>query len=175
MPADICGHGICRSNILGMFQMIEKKSFLPMSLMFAASSSNFRPSLTYTPSLRHLATMLIPRSALALFALGVSVEATIHVSNDTLSSGSPCACSKLLSRHPELTITQDSDQYAFESTRFWDKRSNMLPTCIFMPTSADEVSFAVGVFHKCDAQFAIRGGGHMNASIKWVTLMSANS
>jgi hypothetical protein len=30
---------------------------------------------------------------------------------------------------------------------------------------ADEISKALEIFQTCDAQFAVRGGGHMNVSL----------
>ncbi|GME52297.1 FAD binding domain containing protein [Neofusicoccum parvum] len=49
-----------------------------------------------------------------------------------------------------------------EATNIWDRRNNLSPACIFLPQSADEVAESVALLHKHSAQFAIRGGGHMN-------------
>lgn len=40
----------------------------------------------------------------------------------------------------------------------------MQPACIFLPSSAVEVAQTVSIMNKCDCEFAIRGGGHMNVS-----------
>ena len=46
----------------------------------------------------------------------------------------------------------------------WDIRTNADPACIFSPMTADQVAGGVEIISTCDAQFAIRGGGHMNVS-----------
>lgn len=46
----------------------------------------------------------------------------------------------------------------------WDVRTDLSPACIFLPSTANEVSKALKIFQSCDAQFAVRDGGHMNVS-----------
>ncbi|KAH9221943.1 putative FAD-binding oxidoreductase [Leptodontidium sp. 2 PMI_412] len=57
-------------------------------------------------------------------------------------SGVACACNMLQGLYPT--------------------NSQLEPTCIFLPTDANQVAKAVATFKSCDAEFAIRGGGHMN-------------
>ncbi|KAF7881432.1 hypothetical protein EAF00_011801 [Botryotinia globosa] len=59
----------------------------------------------------------------------------------TYSEASACACSQLSTSYPE---------------------TNADPACIFSPINADQVAAGVGVISTCEAQFAVRGGGHMN-------------
>lgn len=80
------------------------------------------------------------------------------------SSGSQCACQRLVTSHAHLTIMPNEPEYDRESTNFWDRRSNSLPSCIFLPVTDSQVAAAVAIFYACDAEFAIRGGGHMNVS-----------
>jgi hypothetical protein len=79
-----------------------------------------------------------------------------------LSSGASCACAHLTSKYGNLVLAPNSTQYTAEATDFWDVRSDLLPRCIFLPAKADQVAEAVSTFVSCGAQFAIRGGGHMN-------------
>lgn len=74
------------------------------------------------------------------------------------------ACNRLASLYHELTIFPNSTNYTFQATNFWDQRSDLLPACIFLPSDVGHVIAAVKIFHQENAQFAIRGGGHMNVS-----------
>lgn len=95
------------------------------------------------------------------------------ISNGTLSnSGADCACSKLASQYGDSLLYPSSANYTEERTDYWDIRSDLLPACIFLPSDADEVANAVSVFSTCEAQFAIRGGGHMNVGFREDTLPS---
>lgn len=112
-----------------------------------------------------------------LAAAGVATgESVLYRHNTTSHVGSQCACSQLGHIFGNLTIAKGAPGYAYESTNFWDKRCNLLPTCIFMPNSAEQVAKAVGIFNDCDAPFAVRGGGHMNVSTRrgfpWMFLPS---
>jgi hypothetical protein len=79
-----------------------------------------------------------------------------------LSAGANCACTQLASNYGSLVLTSNSTTYTAEATDYWDVRADLLPRCIFLPTEADQVADAVLTFTSCGAQFAIRGGGHMN-------------
>lgn len=89
---------------------------------------------------------------------------TINTSLGTfdLTSGAACACKKLSTLYPSQSISPNSSNYTAQSSYYWDIRADLSPACIFMPDTADQVATAVKVFVKCDAQFAVRGGGHMN-------------
>ncbi len=86
-------------------------------------------------------------------------------STDTFASRVDCACSALSQKYPSSLLTPTSANYSEESKNYWDIRASFAPACIFFPTSADEVSAAVTTFVSCKAQFAIRGGGHMNVGL----------
>lgn len=79
-----------------------------------------------------------------------------------LATGADCACTKLTATFGDLCLTADSTNYTAEVTEYWDIRSDLLPKCVFFPADADQVATAVSTFTSCGAQFAIRGGGHMN-------------
>lgn len=83
----------------------------------------------------------------------------------TVSSTVQNACAQLQSAYPKELLMPNSSDYESERINFWDIRSNKEPACIFLPTTADAVAEAVTIFHKEKAQFAIRGGGHMNVSL----------
>ncbi len=74
------------------------------------------------------------------------------------------ACNELASLSPNSTLLPGSDKYPAEIINHWDKRGNLIPACVFMPADAKEVSDAITIIHRNQAQFAVRGGGHMNVS-----------
>lgn len=83
-----------------------------------------------------------------------------------ISNSTACACNHLLSTHPSLVLTPDSANYTVQATDYWDIKADLSPACIFLPIDADQVADAVSIFNTCNAQFAIRGGGHMNVSYR---------
>ncbi|RMZ77570.1 hypothetical protein DV737_g4251, partial [Chaetothyriales sp. CBS 132003] len=91
---------------------------------------------------------------LTLAAAASSVTAALSTSST--------ACDRLASLFSEITLFPNSTNYTTQATNFWDKRSDLDPTCIFLPENADHVVSAVKIFHQEDAEFSIRGGGHMN-------------
>lgn len=109
--------------------------------------------------------MLLASSFLSLITAGAALsEPRLFVRNATSPNGSQCACGRLSMSYSNLTLTPDNARYEAENTNAWDKRSNLAPSCIFLPTTDTQVADAVAIFHSCDAEFAIRGGGHMNVS-----------
>ncbi|PBP15991.1 putative fad binding domain-containing protein [Diplocarpon rosae] len=93
-------------------------------------------------------------------AQNASVPTSIPVAD--LATGASCACTQLNTAYNSLLVSPESANYTTECTEYWDRRSNMSPACIFLPETADQVAAAVGILASCGAQFAIRGGGHMN-------------
>ncbi|KAL6918571.1 hypothetical protein FSST1_010066 [Fusarium sambucinum] len=71
------------------------------------------------------------------------------------------ACAELQDSYPYMTLFPNTTEYDDEVINTWDKRSNLIPACIFRPATDIQVSKAVGIFHKTNAQFAVRGGGHL--------------
>ncbi|KAB8305188.1 hypothetical protein EYC80_004478 [Monilinia laxa] len=80
----------------------------------------------------------------------------------TYSKASACACSQLSTSYSENLFFPNNANYTHYNLEAWDKRTNADPACIFRPVTADQVAAGVGIINTCDAQFAIRGGGHMN-------------
>ena len=95
----------------------------------------------------------------SLLAIAVSTQ-TLTISD--LSAGASCACTKLADSYGSQLITMNSTDYTAEVTDYWDIRADLLPECVFMPSVDTEVAEAVSIFTSCGAQFAVRGGGHMN-------------
>lgn len=66
---------------------------------------------------------------------------------------------------PKSVIFPGSANYTTQTVDYiWDIRANLSPACVFVPNTAAEVSQALKVINGCQANFAVRGGGHMNVS-----------
>ncbi|KAF4962772.1 hypothetical protein FSARC_9176 [Fusarium sarcochroum] len=79
------------------------------------------------------------------------------------STGSSEACSQLASSFTSQDVLfPNSSHYDAERKNFWDQRSAAFPACIVFPNSANQVAEAIEILHSTKAEFAIRGGGHMN-------------
>lgn len=100
--------------------------------------------------------------ATASSSAGQSV--TTPLGDFTSTKGATYACKKL-SRTFDGVIFPNTANYTTQAAdKYWDVRADLSPACIFLPASADEVSKAISVLGSCNAQFAVRGGGHMNVS-----------
>ncbi|PQE24720.1 FAD binding domain-containing protein [Rutstroemia sp. NJR-2017a WRK4] len=93
-------------------------------------------------------------------AVSASCNSTTPLASATTTEG--CACQELSTTYPEYLYYPNSTNYTTVNLEAWDKRSNLEPSCIFNPVTADQVADGMSVISKCNAQFAIRGGGHMN-------------
>jgi hypothetical protein len=101
-----------------------------------------------------------------ILSAGLIALTTAWSTSAQTSNPSSVACAELASVYSEFTVfpssTNGPKNYTFQVTNFWDKRSDLEPTCVFIPSNAAQVSSGVKIFHKHGAQFAVRGGGHMN-------------
>ncbi|KAJ5797903.1 uncharacterized protein N7503_007199 [Penicillium pulvis] len=108
-------------------------------------------------------------SGLAYANSGARASATLSSSLSTSSGileipqGALCACTKLSHSMPKSVILPGSKNYTTQTVDYiWDIRANLSPACVFVPNTAAEVSQAVKIINECQANFAVRGGGHMN-------------
>ncbi|KAJ7704950.1 FAD binding domain-containing protein [Mycena rosella] len=100
--------------------------------------------------------LLTSAALLGAIAQGVSAQ------NASTCAGVSGACSQLASLYGDSVLSNSSSNYTTVNTQFWDLRSDLAPSCIFLPNTADEVASALGILSSCQAEFAVRGGGHMN-------------
>ncbi|KAL5358520.1 hypothetical protein BJX96DRAFT_182956 [Aspergillus floccosus] len=91
---------------------------------------------------------------------GEIITTSLDAFNVTKATDS--ACSALFAAYPTQILFPNSTNYLSETREFWDIRSNLHPLCIFFPQTGDDVAEAMRTVHASDAQFAVRGGGHMN-------------
>ncbi|EGY19192.1 FAD binding domain-containing protein [Verticillium dahliae VdLs.17] len=102
---------------------------------------------------------------LLIAAAAAVVPVIVGAQQDIPYQSSPVAtcCSALASQFPNATFARDgstSSAYYREKTAFWSATAWLSPSCVFLPSSTNEVSTAVSLFNDNDCPFAIRGGGH---------------
>ncbi|KAJ5753394.1 uncharacterized protein N7511_007547 [Penicillium nucicola] len=86
---------------------------------------------------------------------------TTSLGSFNVTSGASCACQKLSRKFGGIILPNGANYTAETVDPYWDVRANLAPACVFLPESAHQVADAVKIIESCDAQFAVRGGGHM--------------
>jgi FAD/FMN-containing dehydrogenase len=109
-----------------------------------------------------ISVLAIAERAIATAQVGSLI--TTPLGSFELTKGAVCACSKLSRAYSGIISPNGANYTAQAADAYWDVRANLSPACIFLPSTADEISKALDIFQTCDAQFAVRGGGHMNVS-----------
>lgn len=109
-----------------------------------------------------ISALAFAESAIATAQVGSLV--TTPLGSFELTKGVACACSKLSRAYSGIISPNGANYTAQAADAYWDVRTDLSPACIFLPGNADEISKALEIFQSCDAQFAVRGGGHMNVS-----------
>lgn len=95
--------------------------------------------------------------ALALAGLAASAAAS--------SSKSSCGCNALKGPVGESLFFIDSLVYQYETNNFWSNTELMSPGCVFRPQSSSQLAKGLTALVDADAQFAVRGGGHMGIRV----------
>jgi FAD/FMN-containing dehydrogenase len=91
----------------------------------------------------------------------------------TASADAVAACQRLYATYPRLTVWDplgsygaetilNADEYSPVVHRYWNTvNTQNHPTCVFFPSTADEVLYAIWQLNKYpDTQFALKSGGH---------------
>jgi hypothetical protein len=106
--------------------------------------------------------------AVVLLSFAVLLASPASAQNGTFSNctGVTGACAALSSVYGSAQLLFPTNaNYSIENLHYWDVRdSDLASSCIFLPNTANEVAYAVSLFSKCNAPFAVRGGGHMTVS-----------
>jgi hypothetical protein len=109
-----------------------------------------------------ISALALADRAIASSLVGSSV--TTSLGSFELPNGAACACEKLSQKFSDIITPTNANYTVQAADAYWDVRADLSPACIFLPSTANEVSKALEIFQSCDAQFAVRGGGHMNVS-----------
>lgn len=103
--------------------------------------------------------------SLSLLGLATASSNSISLTDVVMpQKGASCACKRLSAKFDGVIFPNNTTYTTQAADKYWDIRADLSPACVFLPTSADEISKAMSLFNSCNAQFAIRGGGHMNVS-----------
>jgi hypothetical protein len=111
------------------------------------------------------------------FVFAISVSTFQLVASHKVSDPST-ACEILKHAYPNITYLPEDAGYMEENHSTsknkrkisdktygdvvsWDSAAWLGPSCVFVPTSATSLSFAVKTFVDTSTKFAMRGGGHM--------------
>ncbi|KAL4882704.1 hypothetical protein BJY04DRAFT_206913 [Aspergillus karnatakaensis] len=70
-------------------------------------------------------------------------------------------CDALTGQISASVFAPGSEVYDAESKNFWSNTEIMAPGCVFRPESAAQLGEGIALLASNNAQFAVRGGGHM--------------
>ncbi|KAJ5246364.1 hypothetical protein N7468_001347 [Penicillium chermesinum] len=70
-------------------------------------------------------------------------------------------CSALHRSLPSSVFAKGSSVYNYEAQNFWSNTEIMSPACVFRPQSSGQLAKGLKALVHEEAQFAVRGGGHM--------------
>lgn len=110
------------------------------------------------------------------FLVSASTGSTVSIASISTSISTPsgtlaitkaeqCACKKLARTFQSSVIFPGQANYTEQTVdSYWDVRADLSPACVLVPETVSAVASAMKIFGSCNAQFAVRGGGHMNVS-----------
>ncbi|KAJ5098293.1 hypothetical protein N7532_005294 [Penicillium argentinense] len=98
--------------------------------------------------------MRVGSVALPLAGAAVTVAAN---SMPSLSAG----CHALAKLLGDAVFYRDSNVYKYESKNFWSSTEILSPGCVFRPQSSAQLAEGLEALVDANAEFAVRGGGHM--------------
>ncbi|KAF2470782.1 FAD binding domain-containing protein [Lindgomyces ingoldianus] len=100
--------------------------------------------------------------AALLLVVQTAFTAPTETSVSSVFGSEKVACSIFKQKYPDHTFYPNTAGYTYETqSQYWSARQFSLPACVFVPSSATQVSFAITTLTLTLSKFAIRGGGHM--------------
>ncbi|CAI7625670.1 hypothetical protein PCG10_009964 [Penicillium crustosum] len=98
------------------------------------------------------------RITLAMFSLvGVIAASTVAATSPNVAAG----CKALQTPLGDSLFFASSSIYKYEAANFWSNTELMAPGCVFRPQSSAQLAEGIVALANANAQFAVRGGGHM--------------
>ncbi|CAI7655111.1 unnamed protein product [Penicillium palitans] len=98
------------------------------------------------------------RIPLATFSLvGVIAASTAAATSPNVAAG----CKALQTPLGDSLFFASSRVYKYEAANFWSNTELMAPGCVFRPQSSAQLAEGIVALANANAQFAVRGGGHM--------------
>ncbi|KAJ5106858.1 hypothetical protein N7456_003533 [Penicillium angulare] len=99
-----------------------------------------------------------------LLSLAGSVATVAAEPSKVVAKSSPsvkAGCQALEKPLAESVFLPNTAVYDYEAQNFWSNTEILTPGCVFRPQSSDELAEGVKTLVNADAEFAVRGGGHM--------------
>ncbi|PWY74321.1 FAD-binding domain-containing protein [Aspergillus heteromorphus CBS 117.55] len=94
--------------------------------------------------------------------LAVAVAVPLLAATGVAATAAATGCSALNASSLSAEIFfPTSDVYRYEAQEFWSNTEIMAPGCVFRPQSSEQLASGVEALVKAEAEFAVRGGGHM--------------
>ncbi|KAJ5177524.1 uncharacterized protein N7500_000223 [Penicillium coprophilum] len=92
----------------------------------------------------------------------LSLAGIVVVSTATTASlHASAGCKALQTPLGDSLFFAGSSVYKYEAANFWSNTELMSPGCVFRPQSSAQLADGIVTLANADAQFAVRGGGHM--------------
>jgi hypothetical protein len=94
------------------------------------------------------------------------VGALSLVASSSAQQSDNLGCNTLSESLTDSVFFPESTVYQNESQNFWSNTEIMSPSCVFRPASAEQLGEAIKLLKSVNAQFAVRGGGHMGIRVR---------
>lgn len=95
-----------------------------------------------------------------------SVAVPLASSIATVAAKSPSAgCHALNEPLGDAVFSRGTPVYNYESKNFWSNTEIMSPGCVFRPQSSSQLAEGLQALVGANAEFAVRGGGHMGIRV----------
>ncbi|KAJ5355823.1 hypothetical protein N7517_010432 [Penicillium concentricum] len=88
---------------------------------------------------------------------GIVATSTAATALPNVSTG----CKALQAPLGDLLFFAGGGVYEYEAAKFWSNTELMAPGCVFRPQSSAQLADGIVALVNANAQFAVRGGGHM--------------
>ena len=84
----------------------------------------------------------------------------------TVAAGSVgVGCQALKEPLGDALFSRGTTVYDYESKNFWSNTEILSPGCVFRPRSAGQLAEGLEALVDANAEFAVRGGGHMGIRV----------
>ncbi|KAL9072099.1 MAG: hypothetical protein Q9157_005225 [Trypethelium eluteriae] len=103
------------------------------------------------------------RALFFLALLGDLVSAAASFPRQTYNNTSSAnqACHQLTAAFPQKLFAAGTAQFENQSLAIWSETCLITPSCVFLPSSAADISSALAIIKSAGSQFSVRAGGHM--------------
>lgn len=115
------------------------------------------------------------RAASVLLSLAGAVTAVAANAQNLNVRSSPSVargCKALQKPLGDAVFLPNTAVYDYESQNFWSNTEILSPGCVFRPQSSGELAKGLEALVDANAEFAVRGGGHMGIRVGYPTRLA---